>query len=330
MRFVGGTLTGTPPATKKIIGCYGDSICGAGSAPDDSRQVQTWLDSIAGGYAGQIFPSSGALVSGGGLATTCAAKSALFGGADADIWVLEGGVNDQAALVATGPGSTFRNAMAAMISQCQGMATPPVHLLVRGILPNLDTNSVNRPNYVADQLAAATAAGIGFYHTDNWINPTTAGCPAHDTVDNLHPCGAAAASATGTGYAKIANEEGPIFAGLLAGQSFSVSGPSTGTVGVVSSAFTVTIANGATWSGNDSITIGPSAACGLILPSQGTPGTAVTVTPTAGSTLTFQCRPTTATAGTIAYSGLADLWIAPTANTFTSGNGPTPTLAPIF
>ncbi len=327
VRFVGGTLTGSIPVAKFIIGACGDSIVGSGSAPDDSRTVDWWLNSIVGGYSAQIYTASGALVSGGGLSVACGPKSLLMGGSAPDLWVLEGGVNDQRGSVATGVGSTFRVAMASMISTLQGNGVPPSHILVRGLLPNTATNAVNRSDYVTDQAAAASAAGVGFYHTDGWIDPTVSGACPNDTSDGLHPNGATSL-ASGCGYAKIANRQAPIFYGILNGHSFTVSGPSTSVSGSPSATFTATIVDpavsGPTW--QDIVTITSTNGSDQICVSGGSCGTGSVTNPGGLGTATFgfTVNAATAAARTISFgTSLPDGWVAPANLTLTSSAAPT-------
>lgn len=324
VRFVGGTLTGSVPVALPTVGACGDSIVGSGSGPDDSRTVDWWLDSINNGYASQISTQSGALVSGGGLDVACVTRSVLFGGAQPDVWVLEGGVNDQRNSVATGPGSTFRNAMSTMITGVQGNAHPPKVLLVRGILPNLDANNVNLPNYVADQAAAAASAGVCLYHTSSlasgapdWINPTTseAACnsqsyppiPTQDTLTgNLHPC--AATTLAEMGYGKIANREAPIFAGYTAGQSFTP----TVTNGV-DARISLTLPGVATWV--DPVTATSSNATDYLCFGSTCGTHTVTMPVSAGASVQTLVVNGSAGSRTITWSGAADCWTAPAPTT---------------
>jgi hypothetical protein len=129
-----------------------------------------------------------------------------------------------------------------------------------------------------------------------------------DTVDGLHP--------TSTGYAKMANRQIPIFGAT----AFSASGPASGVHGSPSTNFTVTIATGATFTGDQTITISDGGAGGTITPSVGSPGTStVTVTPTAALTsFTFTYNAASAGAKTLTFTNGQQLWTNPSPRTYTA------------
>ena len=344
MRFVGGTLTGTAPAALPIVTCFGDSICGSGSAPDDSRTMDFWLGALNNGYSAQIATYAGMLVSGaGGLATRTSVLQ-LYGNGPPAITVLEGGTNDQAASVPTGPGSTFRTAYSSMIAGAKAVANPATHLIVRAPLPNADTNSANWGLYVTDVAAAATAAGVCVEHTGtdtsaggtytmpggapNWINPasTEAGCtsqsypptPTADTQEGIHPC--AAATLAGDGYGKVANREAPVWAGYTSGSSFTVTGPATGTTGA-NLTLTLALPGAATWIDQVVATSSVPTDCMSFNNGPCTYGSATLPVSNGNNSVTLSVRLSTVGSRTITYSGTADCWTVPVPTTLTATTG---------
>jgi hypothetical protein len=320
IRFVGGGPTGTVPTpVLPVIGACGDSIVGSGGAPDDSTTVDWWLDSIALNTSAQFYTSSGQQVS-TFLRDNCGAGSVPFNGVSPALWVLEGGSNDAEAVVTIGNNTTagtFQGDMVTMIRNVQTNAAPPAKLLVRGILPR---NAVAITAYTAAQAAAVAyvnstyGTNVCFYSTTNWISASPFGAYPLDTVDGIHPN--SGVNLTSAGFGKIANNQAPIFAGILTGSSFTVTGPPGGPPGSVAT-FTLTLAAGATFNSLMPVTISDGGAGGTITPSVGSPGVgAVTVTPSSGSSFTFTYSLASGMA-TLSYSSLADCWTAPAANVFT-------------
>src|SRR6202035_2700074 len=134
---------------------------------------------------------------------------------------------------------------------------------------------------VANYMAGSPAIPAYFVSTDNWLLSSGA-----DTADGLHPAA--------PGYLKMANREKPILAGLIAGASYTITGGS-GTIGVgtPTASFTVTLAGGAAFTGDQTITISDGGDGGTITPSVGPPGTSsVIVTPaSAAASFTFTYTP---------------------------------------
>ena len=105
----------------------------------------------------------------------------------------------------------------------------------------------------------------------------------------------------------------------LSPTGYTVTGPSSGTEGQTSNAFTITFASGAYFNGLQSITLSDSGAGGTFTPSVGSTTTgSVTVTPTASSTaFTFTYTPATSGAITLAFSN-GQGWTDPSAITYTA------------
>jgi hypothetical protein len=162
------------------------------------------------------------------------------------------------------------------------------------------------------QAAISGKSDVLYIPTDNWITTTTTYMP-----DNLHPNAA--------GYAQLGNRQIPIHMDV----SLTISGPSSGAVGAASSAFTCTIAGGATFTGDQVITLTASdgtitaTASGGSISGNGT-GT-VAVTAADGQTsFTFTYTPATAGAKTLTPTGTEAGWTMPSASAYvaaTAGTG---------
>ena len=319
-----GLVTSALPV-RPTLGTYGDSITvGTGlTSINDDTKGDGWIVSRAVGMGLNRQGFGGQCVSGGaGLCTyslrddTADVTTQLS--PEPTIILAGGGVNDQAQGVNI---STFQTDMQTMISNLATNSVSGTKLLVRGVLPNTTANSGNRSSFEAAQAAAVlaynTACGGGctkkayFFNTDGWINSTT-----DVNGDGLHPIAA--------GYAKIANREIPIVNGYENGSSFSVSGPSSGTSGVASTNFTVTLPGGATFTGDQSVTIRDGGNGGTFTPSVGSATTtsAVTVTPTNGATsFTFTYTPASSGTKTISFIDGQNAWVDPTSLTYTVSVG---------
>ena len=104
------------------------------------------------------------------------------------------------------------------------------------------------------------------------------------------------------------------------GPSLSLSGPSSGTVSVASTNFTMTL-SGTTFSGSQTVTIADGSQGGLFTPSVGGTGTStVTVTPAASATsFTFTYTPAVTGALTLTTTN-AQSWVNPAPATYTSNS----------
>lgn len=312
VRFCGGGPAGTKPAALKTIGACGDSI--VGYYLDDSTLVDWWLNSKAAGTAAQIFSGSGQPVS-PYLRDTCASHLTLFNNSAPDVCVLTGGVNDMIFSNPIGNPATAGTFIGDYVTMILSTVTqtPCPNLYVREILPTAYTNSANRSTYGAAQKTAVDYANANFgthvcyYNTDSWLDPYT------DTFDLLHP--------KDTGYSKIAGRQIGILAAGLDGSSFTVTGPSGGVVSVDSADFTVTLRNGGKWNGETVILNDNNG--GLFTPSIGSAGTGpLSVTaPTGVTAWSYKYRPASVGSKTLAYSGLADCWKAPTSTGYTATSG---------
>lgn len=330
VRFVGGGATGTKPAaTIPLVTMCGDSIAGVGgSGPTDGLQYD--LGALAYnstlGIVAQYSASSGALVS-GALKDACGVNLILFSGNPA-IGILQAGANDQNASVAQG---TYTAAYETMICNALDYAdcgdgslntTPPTKLLVRGILPNNYANSPAQYNgYTQSAIAAVKvlhpSAPIKYFSTDNWITAGTTGCPAHDTVDDVHPCGTL--SLAGTGFGRVANMEAPILNGLLNGASYTFTCPATATVNIAV-VCTLTLPAGATWTGSlEPVTLTDSGSSSF------TGGATLTV-PSSGTSIAVSFQPWATGTHTLTPASGAGAWTDASPVSITvSAQSPAPT-----
>lgn len=166
-------------------------------------------------------------------------------------------------------------------------------------------------NLVISAKQAALAGRANFYWvgTDGWITVSTAFMP-----DSVHQNVA--------GAAQLANRRTPIWSTT----AITISGPSHGAVGSPSSAFTATLANGATFCGDQVVTLTVSGAtltataAGGSVTGNGT-GTVV-VTPAAAQTaFTFTCTPASSGSKTLTPTSGQDQWTMPTPSTYLGDGG---------
>jgi lysophospholipase L1-like esterase len=294
----GGTgLVSTKPAEKTGVLWYGDSIVAESGSPDlvDKRLGDLWLatrplnlNPIQRGIPGWTVSTQLRNAVATQVTTISPKPQVIF---------LEGGVNDQRASVTIGNTSTagtFAGDMKTMITSVATGLPATSTIFVRAILPNSSTNSTNRSLYTAAQQAAVNAYMAGnptvqalYINTDNWISATP---NVNTDSGGLH--------LSMSGYAKVANREIPLINGIVNGTSYTVSGPSNGTSSQASTNFTVALPGGATFTGDQTITIADGGNGGTFTPSVGSTGvSSVTVTP-ATSTTSFTFTYNAATAGT--------------------------------
>ena len=180
---------------------------------------------------------------------------------------------------------------------------PSAKKYILGLLPRVGFTLASWNAAVQAAVTATADPNSRYVDTTGWI--TTA-----DTSDGIHP--------TAVGYDKIVNRLLP----LLADAWGMITGPTTGTPGVATSPYTVTLASGATFTGDQTVTLSvangtiTATAAGGSVSANGT-GT-VTVTPAAGAT-SFTYTRTPATAGsdpTVATNGQG--WAAPAPAAFTA------------
>lgn len=318
--LTGGTGLGSQPAVRKGVGACGDSITVyVSSGITDARQGDFWQATRATGPTAwdQRYGATGAPVT-GVLGPVCPGQMTLPGGSLNLVW-LNGGANDFVTMVEPiglpGPGcttGTFQCDYYNMIGGTWTANATATVVLARGILPNsYGTYPASNPQ---------TAVGNGYiqnvvssWNTNNpskpcvYINPDTwfSYATGPQMSDHLHPTVAA--------YAMVANREIPIEYGYLNGSSYTVTGPSTGTVGVAST-FTLTIQGGATGTGMEVITPSDSGNGGVFTPSSVTIANGFT-------SATFTYSAASSGAKTISVTNNQTGWTNPANLTFTASSG---------
>ena len=112
---------------------------------------------------------------------------------------------------------------------------------------------------------------------------------------------------------------------VVGGSSYTTTGPSSGSVGVASSNFTVALPTGAGFLGDQTITLSDGSNGGTFTPSVGSPGTStVTVTPSLAATgVTFTYTPATGGTKTLTMTNAQDGWIDPSPISYLAGSSST-------
>ncbi len=216
-----------------------------------------------------------------------------------------------------------------MLTSLLSGTTSTIHY-VMGILPRSTyANSVvtdwnGSGNGVQGSIAAvkaarpADAARLVYIDTSTWkMNGADGTDFTTNYADGLHP--------NATGYALMTNRLIP-YASTAA---YSISGPSSGTASSPSANFAVTIASGATFTGDQTVTISDGSNGGTITPSVGSAGTSsVVVTPTNGATsFTFTYTPVSAGVKTLSFAN-GQNWNDVSSATYTASAVPD-TAAPV-
>lgn len=303
-----GTLSAVVHPNRTVWGMYGDSITGMGSSHQtdigsaiisDCRYGDMWIFTNATNTA--MFISG---VSGGKVVNTGRDNTANIP-ANVDAVRVEYGINDQPDLPSGN--ATFQTAYGVMIDNIRtriGAGKPII------CLQPFPQNSATQRSNLATLIQAAIngKANVFYTGTDNWVPTTTAYEP-----DGTHPNAA--------GYAILANRQTPIWSSA----AISISGPSSGNINTASSTFTITLANGATFTGDQDITLTTSngtinaTVAGGSVSNNNT--SAVTATPVAGAT-SFTCTytPTASGVQTITPTTTQLLWTMPGATSYQVGS----------
>lgn len=156
------------------------------------------------------------------------------------------------------------------------------------------------------QAAIVGKADVYYLSTDNWY-PTTVGY----LPDGTHPNAAC--------YFIYGNREVPIFSAT----ALTLTGPATGSAGYASGAFTLALANAATFTGDQAITLTASGGAITATSAGGTitgNGSAtVAVTPAAAGSVTFTYKATVAgSATTLTPTTAQARWTMPAATTYSA------------
>lgn len=305
-----GALVSQAVTAKNCVVVYGDSIAAGPSTGTQDGRLAWWAGIHATGWSTSRVAQGGAKVVG-----QLELYTGDVTGATPQVGttiIHQGGVNDQQAFVNAGSIVTFQASVLNELTQMASGLTAGAKMLWEGILPNTATNSAQRSNYVAAELAAVTAYNLTspaipacFYDTTGWIITGT------DTAEGLHPIGQNASSVGFPfgnpliGYGKISNRLSFILQGYSTGASVTFTGASSGRVGVSTNLTISPVTTGATFSG-EAATIS-DAAGGTFSPSS-------PITLTAGSSsVVISYTPVSSGSKTITLGGMANCWTIPSA-----------------
>ncbi|MDR3489298.1 MAG: Ig-like domain-containing protein [Bradyrhizobium sp.] len=285
----------TAPTPKPIEAFYGDSITYGGgiySTSQDMSVMDSWIVTHSLGHIDARVGVSGSKVTTYGRDNTGTVTN-IYPTKPVRVWIRYG-VNDagvlgntQSSIGAAGTPGSFTGDYYTMLANMRAGLASSTPIIVEEIFPTTGLSTSTRATYNAAMvnalntyIANTSDAYIKLINTDNWFNPSI------NTVDGIHP--------NVSGYALIANREIPI----AAPAGYTISGPSSGVGVATSTNFTVTIAPGATFTGDQTVTISDGGNGGSFTPSVGTASSSsITVTPTA-STMAFTFTYTPASAGT--------------------------------
>ena len=288
-------------AARPIAAFYGDSITGVTSASPpitDTRYSDMWIATQRTGYAMAISATGGGKVvntgrdSTSGISALCSELHVRYG------------TNDLADLGSTTPNTTFQTAYGVMIDNARTQigAGKPIYCYQPFPRATGDTNRALAGTLI--QAAISGKSDVYYIPTDNWVGTT--GATMHD---GLHPNVA--------GYAELANRLTPV----LAASAFAVTGPTTGPNLQASSDFTVTLFGGATFTGDQTVTVAASAGT-LTATAGGVSGNGtgtVTATPASGATsFTFNYTPDSGGSKTLNFTAAQAQWSTPTALSYLS------------
>jgi hypothetical protein len=265
----------------------------------------------------------------------------LGGGATPLVGLMEPDPNDITNNVSL---ANVQSAAQTVVTNIMANAHPPTKLLFLGLMPGTYGNSgacnglstaACYAAYTSAEAAGVTAAANAnttFVHTQqlasgapDWFSAATnTNCAASPgtgtggTIDGTHPCPSTAVGQLG--YGQIANRLAPVLLAATGTASFTISGgASSGNQYTPSTAFTVTLGGaGTTWV--DVVKISSTVASDTICIVSSVCGQGSVTLPASWGTQTFSftVRPITTGARTISYGSLADGWLAPSSNSYTS------------
>lgn len=277
---------------RPIISWYGDSIIAGTLMPTtDSRDISHWQVCRA------IGKTSGNLGNSGQNVSVYLKNNTSQIYATSVAVVCNGGINDLTASVNV---ATFQSDYGIMIDNIRARVGAGVPIYCRQILPcPAATTAGTRATYNAAIPASISGkADVYTYSTDNWLSSGA----SSDCGDTKHP--------SASGNIKVSNREIPI----LSATAFGVSGPSSCVIGVPSSAFTLTMSNGATNTGDQPITLtGVNCTISVTAASVSLNDTASpTATPANGATgFTFTVTSISGGPVSVSFSTTQDLWTMP-------------------
>jgi lysophospholipase L1-like esterase len=270
--FVGDTITnGTASLTT-------DNLRG------DVRQTDAWMLTRMNGVSPIIIGTAGASMH--AFAVNNPQQITALNPAP-DIVFVRFGVDD---LFQNVPVATFQTDYATYLNELLAGLPVTTKIFAEGVLPlsAFPPGTIAAYNQAMQTAVDATLnARVRYVDTAGWYDPAV-DTNSQGTPDGVHP--------SATGYLKMLNREIPLVS--PSGSSYTVNGPSAGSVGQASAPFTVTLAAGAVFTGDETITISDGGAGGSFLASTGDTGvSALTITPPAGtSTFSFTYAPASAPA----------------------------------
>ena len=305
--------TGLAPVThssRGTVGWYGTSIIALGSSFSDSRLGDPFIASRAVGLSDSRWGNPSQHYS--TVLRDNTSQVTTLSPPPVGVW-LDGGVNDMITGVTIGDANTsgtFTGDFKTTLDNLNAGLPAGTKLLCRAIFPstNTDRAAYNQAEQTAiNSYNAESPADPALYiPTDGWISTSTTDLP-----DGVHP--------SIVGSAKIANQEIPIMLSQFDNEpAYTATAPDSSYAGSTSGAGDITLGDGATFTGDQTITITSSDPADLITPSVGIAGTgAVTVTPTNGaSSVTYTVNRSTTGTSTLTFTNGQVAWTDPTALTY--------------
>ena len=290
-------------AARQIEAFYGDSITGVTSATPaiaDTRLSDMWLAAQATSRAMAIGGVAGGKVVNTGRDSTSNIPTI------AGRLHIRYGTNDLDDIGSTTPNATFQTAYGVMVDNARARIGAGKPIYCYQPLPRAASTAATNRALAGTLIQAAISGKSDVYYipTDNWVGITAATLP-----DGLHP--------NVSGYAELANRLTPV----LAASAFSISGPTGGQNLQPSADFTVTLFGGATFTGDQTVTV--SVSSGTLNATAGGVtgnGTATVVaTPTAGTTsFIFNYTPGSGGTQSISFTSGQAQWTAPAARSYLS------------
>jgi hypothetical protein len=310
-----GLITNAPEPVKPQWAFFGDTnVSGAGIATDagrfggDIRQTDAWMLTNLENVGVIIDGHPGATMDGYAVSHTSEITS--LSPAPAAVFT-RFGTDD----VGHTPVAQFQSDYVSFLNALLAGLPGTTQIYVEGVFPATGQyfSPAQRSTYNAAMQAAVTSIGSSQVHyidTTGWFDP------AVDTnyvgiVDGLHPSAA--------GFIKILNREIPV----VTSPSYNVVGPDAGLARQASALFTVTLGDGATFTGDQTIAISDGNEDGTFTPSFGSAAVStLTVTPIAGTTsFTFTYTPAASGAKQLTFSNGQTGWSDPVALIFDALSG---------
>jgi hypothetical protein len=303
--FIGGSLsTHVYSAPVLTVAMNGDSIF-QGTGLSNNSQTIAWALTTALNWdiwnnaaAGTSMKSSGA--------STLSSLAAKSFDASIDNW----GINDLFQVAGAETSSEYQNYVESRYSTIK-TTYPSMKVYSMGLTNTFGQGTDNQvPTWNSSKSSAVSAQSSS---NIKFFNPYGVLGSSSYFSDNVHPNPA--------GVQRYVNWAVP----LLSDTGYTVTGPTSGTSGQASTNYTVTIANGVTFTGLQTITISDGSEGGTFTPSVGSASSSsVTVTPTNGATsFTFTYTPASSGVKTLTFTN-AQGWTDASSTTYTASSPVTP------